>query len=94
MLVSGKGWVGARDTCLMPCEKLGYPSDFTAMHNVRVINSSLGSKATLLRREHRDRREGPYIAFCDHVSSCRLVLFEVISFGVGSMRRGIVPRLK
>src|SRR5262249_26878133 len=47
-----------------------------------------------LRREHRDRREGPYIALGDHVSSCRLVLFEVISFDVGSVCLGIVPRLK
>jgi hypothetical protein len=46
------------------------------------------------RREHRDRREGPYVALGDHISSCRLVFFEVISGDVGSVRRGGVPRLK
>jgi len=27
---------------------------------------------------HRDRREGPYVALGDHISSCRLVFFEAI----------------
>ena len=27
---------------------------------------------------HCDRREGPYVALGDHISNCRLVLFEAI----------------
>src|SRR5215510_884310 len=46
------------------------------------------------RREHRDRRESPYVALDDHLSCCRLVLFEGISLDVGGVRSGIVPRLK
>src|SRR5262249_31555666 len=43
---------------------------------------------------HRDRREGPYVALSDHISSCRRVFFEAIGGEKGVERCDVVPRLK
>jgi hypothetical protein len=87
-------------TCLQVLlERFGCPAvSLSCLKSLSAVPSIAGMTITKdnlrLRRKHHDRREGPYIALGDHVSSCRLVLFEAISFDVGSVRLGIVPRPK